>query len=289
MSYGFVQAHEGRYGVTQMCRVLGLSRAGYYSWRRCPESRRVREDRRLRVEIRSIFAETRGRYGSPRIHQVLQQRDFRCSRKRVARLMREEGLRARPRRRYRVTTRSNPRRRAAPNRLGRDFAVKRPNRTWAGDISFVWTGQGWLYVSVLLDLCSRKVVGWATSNRLTAELTMCAARQALEHRRPDPGLIHHSDRGTQYTCEQYQRLLELRGAVLSMSRSGDCWDNAPVESFFATLKRELLAQESFPTRAAAQAALFEYIEIFYNRKRLHSSLGYLSPQQFEERFEESVA
>lgn len=286
MKYRFIVRHAGEFPVRGLCRVVGVSASGYYRWRGRQESRRSREDRRLRVHIRTIHREMKGRYGSPRIHQELRARGIRCSRKRVARLMQEEHLQGRRRRRYRVTTQSGHRHAVAPNRLNRQFRVEGLNRVWAGDLTYLWTEEGWLYLAVLLDLFSRRVVGWAVSARIDGALTLSALRMALEHGRPPQGLLHHSDRGSQYAAGPYQAVLRHHGLEVSMSRAGDCYDNAVVESFFSTLKLELEGLGRYRTRQEAYRELFDYIERFYNPRRRHSSLGYLSPAQFERAQEE---
>ncbi len=240
----------------------------------------MREDRRLTVHIRSIFRENRNCYGSPRIHEQLRRRKIRCSRKRVARLMRHESVQARRRRRFRVTTRSAEGRPVAPNLLDRHFTVSSLDQVWLGDLTYLWTNEGWLYLAALMDLCSRRIVGWAVSESMADELMLTALDNALEHRQPQPGLMHHTDRGSQYTSDDYQARLKERGFQVSMSRKGNCWDNAPMESFFSSLKFEL--GDRFSSRAAARAALFDYIEVFYNRRRLHSSLDHQSPVEFEQ-------
>ncbi len=280
MRYEFIQEQTGQYSVRRMCKVLGVSRGGYYDWCGRPASQRVREDRRLTIHIRSIFRESRNCYGSPRIHQQLRRRKIRCSRKRVARLMRQEDLQARRRRRFRVMTRSAEDRPVAPNLLDRRFTVSSPDEVWLGDLTYLWTNEGWLYLAVLMDLCSRRIVGWTVSKSMADELTLRVLDNALEHRQPRPGLMHHTDRGSQYTSGDYQKRLKERGFQISMSRKGDCWDNAPMESFFSSLKFEL--GDRFSSRAAARAALFDYIEVFYNRRRLHSSLDHQSPVEFEQ-------
>ncbi len=280
MRYEFIEGHAGRFSVRRMCAVLEVSRGGYYDWCGRSASQRVREDRRLTVHIRSIFRESRNNYGSPRIHEQLRRRKIRCSRKRVARLMRQEGLQARRRRRFRVTTRAAEGRMVAPNLLDRKFTVSSPDEVWLGDLTYLWTDEGWLYLVALMDLCSRRIVGWAVSESMADELTLQVLDNALEHRRPGAGLMHHTDRGSQYTSDDYQDRLKERGFQVSMSRKGNCWDNAPMESFFSSLKFEL--GDRFSSRAAARAALFDYIEVFYNRRRLHSSLGYQSPVEFEQ-------
>jgi putative transposase len=270
-----------------MCAALEVSRSGYYAWRGRLESRRSREDRRLMVAIRSVFRSARETYGSIRIHRALRTEGIEVGRKRVVRLMRSSRLVAKKARRFRRTTHAAEAHEKAPNVLNRDFAVAAPNRAWAGDITYLWTEEGWLYLAVVLDLYSRRVVGWAVSERLTQALAAAALTRALSERRVGEGLIHHSDRGCQYTSTGYQRLLRHAGLTASMSRSGDCWDNAVVESFFATLKTEL--GDTFCSRRAAELALFDYIEIFYNRQRLHSSLGFVSPTEAEARYSRAVA
>jgi transposase InsO family protein len=281
VKYRFIARHAPKFPVRGMCRVLGVSASGYYRWRVRQESQRSREDRRLRVQIRTIHRETKGRYGSPRIHQELRARGVRCSRKRVARLMREERLQGRHRRRYRVTTQSVHRHAVAPNRLNRQFRVAGANQVWAGDITYLWTEEGWLYLAVLLDLFSRRVVGWAVSARINGELTLSALQMALDRCRPGRGLLHHSDRGSQYAAGLYQARLRRQGLEVSMSRAGDCFDNAVVESFFSTLKLELEGMGRYRTREEAYQGLFDYIERFYNCRRRHSALGYFSPAEFE--------
>lgn len=284
MKYVFIEEHSGRYSVLRLCAALDVSRGGYYSWLSRPESPRVREDRQLLPRIRAAFRENRRFYGSPRVHVELQKEGVRCGRHRVARLMRQDRLQARPKRRFKITTQSSHAHAVAPNELQRQFDVSVLDTCWAADITYIWTKEGWLYLAVLLDLCSRRVVGWAISDRLTEDLTLRALDQALVHRQPRAGLLHHSDRGSQYAARKYQQLLARHGVRASMSRSGDCWDNAVVESFFSSLKMELFAAgRRWPeTRNQARRELFDYIEVFYNRKRRHSTLGYVSPSRFEE-------
>lgn len=268
--------------MVMMCDALEVSPSGYYAWRSRPESQRSREDRRLKVVIRSVFKESRETYGSPRIHDELREQGIRCGRKRTARLMREERLKPKKARRFRRTTIAEPEHPKAENVLDREFSVESPDSVWAGDITYLWTREGWMYLAVLLDLFSRRVVGWAVSTSLSQDLAISALNRALFERNPDPGLLHHSDRGSQYTSTRYRKLLEDSDLVVSMSRKGDCWDNAVVESFFATLKVEL--GDSFSSRKAAYLALADYIEIFYNRKRRHTSIGGISPVDAEARF-----
>lgn len=282
MKFRFIARQPGTFRVRALCRVLGVSASGYYAWRSRPESRHAREDRRLRIEIRAIHRENRGRYGCPRIHAELRDRGLRCGRKRIARLLQEERLEVPVRRRFRITTQSGHGHGVAPNLLNRQFHVEGLDRVWAGDLTFLETQEGWLYLAVLLDLCSRRVIGWAAGPRINAELTVKALRMALEQRRPPQGLLHHSDRGSQYAAGAYRALLRRHGVKVSMSRAGDCYDNAVVESFFRTLKREMPIEGSYSTRQQAYQAVFDYIERFYNRKRRHSTLGYRSPAEFEE-------
>ena len=268
-----------------MCRVLAVSTSGYYDWRGRAESRRQKEDRRLVVEIKAIHKESRQSYGSPRIHDELKDRGRRCGRKRVARLMRLHGLRAKQTRRFKATTDSKHTLPVAENVLSRQFTVSAPDVAWSADITYIPTRQGWLYLAVVIDLFSRRVVGWSMHKRLKRRLVLDALKMALRGRSPGPGLIHHSDRGSQYASGDYQALLAAQQMVCSMSRRGNCWDNAPVESFFSTLKRELVHHRRYQTRAEARAEIFEYIEVWYNRRRRHSSLGYKSPAQYEELFD----
>jgi putative transposase len=279
--YACIAQYVAEFPVRLMCRVLAVSRAGFYAWLERAPSRRVQTDGRLRVAIRAIHAESQRSYGSPRIHRELRAQGRRHGRKRIARLMQLEGLRAKRSRRYRTTTQRDATHPVAPNRLGRRFGVQALNQVWAGDVTACWTGEGWLYVAALLDLGSRRVVGWATSAMLDQSLTRTALARALTVRQPDVGLLHHSDRGSAYTGAEYQMALAAAGVTVSMSRRGDCWDNAVVESFFATLKTELVHDARWATRAEAEAAVGAYIEGWYNRRRRHSTLDYLSPADYE--------
>ena len=285
MRFAFIQSHARLWRVTTMCRVLAVSRAGYYAWRARPLCERVKDDRVLTARIREIQARVKQRYGSPRVHQDLRALGFSCGKHRVARLMREAGLPAKSAPAFRpATTQSRHDEPVAPNVVNREFALERnpePDRTWAGDLTYIPTREGWLYLAVLLDLATRRVVGWALGTRVDQELTLAALRMALVHRGARGGR-HHSDRGVQYAARAYRRLLAAAGFTASMSRVGNCWDNAVVESFFATLTKELLADGVFATRAEASRAVFEFIEIWYNRQRRHSTLGYLTPVEYEE-------
>lgn len=275
-------AHKGRLSVRRKCKLAGISRSGFYASRYGRESRRQWRDRCMLVQIKDQFEQSKCTYGSRRIHAAFQRRRIRCGRNRIARLMRQDGLVAVQRRKYRATTNSKHNFPVAPNMLKRDFRATRPNQVYVADISYIPTDEGWLYLATVLDLYSRRIVGWSLSSRLGRKLTLDALEMAVGRRRPAAGLIHHSDRGVQYACRDFQRLLARHGMVASMSRKGDPYDNAVAESFFRTLKVELIYQRRFMTRAEARLAIVEYIELTYNRKRLHSSLSYLSPAEYEE-------
>jgi putative transposase len=284
----FIQAHRGEHPIRRLCQVLGVSRAGYYAWHRRQQQApgpRAAADSSLARTIAQVHRASQARYGSPRIHAELHGRGVRCSRKRIARLMREQHLAGKRRRRFRVvTTDAQHAAPVAPNHLGRQFAVAtigRPDRVWAADYTWIPTRQGFLYLAVILDLYSRRVVGWAMRHTQDQGLVLDALALAVGQRQPRPGLVHHSDRGRQYASTAYQRQLTAWGMQASMSRGGDCWDNAVVESFFATLKTELVAGADWRTRDEARAALFEYLEVWYNRRRRHSTLDYRSPAEFE--------
>jgi len=281
MRYQLVYDHSGQYPVRQMCRVLKVSPSAYYAWLGRPESRRVREDRRLLVEIKAIHQAKRETYGSPRMHAELEAQGLRLGEKRVARLMRDNNIRAKQKKKFRVTTDSKHAYPVAPNLLERNFQAAAPNQKWVADISYIHTDEGWLYLAVILDLYSRIVVGWSMAGRMTRRLVLNALDMAVGRRRPGPGLTHHSDRGSQYACGDYQKALIAQGMLCSMSRKGDCWDNAAMESFFHTLKTELVHHRKYLTRWQAKADIFEYIEVFYNRSRRHSTLGYLTPEEYE--------
>jgi transposase InsO family protein len=288
MKYQFIQVHQRQFAVQEMCHLLHVSSSGYYRWRSSRLGQRAQQDAQLAEQIRAIYEVSQGRYGSPRVHQELQAQGVRCSEKRVARLMREQHLVARAPRKFVVTTDSQHALPVAFNELDREYqveAVADVNRVWAGDITYVPTAEGWLYVAVVLDLKSRKVIGWGMEASLEQGLVSGALEMALAQRQPQPGLLHHSDRGSQYASHRYQEQLHQQGIVCSMSRRGNCWDNAPVESFFATLKKELVHRENYHTREEAKASLFHYIEVFYNRQRRHSALGYLSPDEYERRLQ----
>lgn len=281
MKFRFIQRHAEQYRIKMMCLVLGVSRSGYYAWRRRQPSARERANRLLSALIRLLHQKSRRTYGYRRIHAALVAQGTTCGKNRVARLMQKDGLRARRRRRYKRTTQSRHNWPVAPNRLAQSFVATSPNQKWLTDITYVWTAEGWLYLSVVLDLYSRLVVGWAMEPYLTDSLTKKALQMALARRQPQPGLLHHSDRGSQYASASYQHLLSSHQALTSMSRTGNVYDNAPMESFFATLKTELIHHCNYITRRQAKSDIFEYIEVFYNNQRLHSALGYLTPMAFE--------
>lgn len=272
-----------------MCRALSVSRSGYYAWKSRAPSARALQDQRLRLAVRAIHRQSHQRYGSPRVHAELRAQGTRCGRKRIERLMREDGLAARPRRAWRSTTGSSHAEPCAPNLLGRVFRAAEPDTVWLSDLTYVPTREGWLYLAVVLDLASRAVVGWAMQGTLEASLTLDALTMALERRHPAAGLIHHSDRGVQYACGAYQALLAKHQMHASMSRKGDCWDNAVAESFFATLEWELIERSDWHTHREARSALFEYLEVWYNRQRRHSSLGYQTPAECQARLTPSRA
>ena len=279
MIFEFVDAQRALYSIEMLCNVLDVSRAGFYAWKKRGVSQRRIDDAMLAVEITKIHEESDKTYGSPRVHVALEKRSHRVSRKRVARIMRQRNLAGKRRRRFCITTTCDKTLPTAPNALARRFTQTAPNRAWVGDITYLWTREGWMYLAVLIDLCSRRVVGWAMGSSLATDLPLTALRMAIRTRRPPPGLVHHTDQGCQYASHAYRRELAAHGMICSMSRRGNCWDNAVAESFFATLKGEL--DIDFDTREQARLRCFEYIEGFYNRRRMHSSIGYEIPEQFE--------
>ncbi len=278
MRFRFIEGHRKVFLVRVMCSVLRVSASGYYAWRGRPESARALADKALVEDIRRVHAGSRRRYGSPRVHASLQAEGKRVGCNRVARLMRDHGIQAHRRRPFRRTTDSNHAFPPAPNLLDRQFAsAVAPNQVWLADLTYIATGEGWLYLAAVLDLFSRKIVGWAMSETMPQELTLAALNMTITNRTPGPELLHHSDRGSQYCAHAYRRVLDEHGMRCSMSRKGNCWDNAPMESFFGSLKTELDGDGPFDTRQAARTALFRAIEGWHNRDRLHSSLGYITP------------
>jgi putative transposase len=280
MKYEFMREHQSRYSLRLMSKVLNVSSSGFYNWN-LRDNKKGSEKLKLVRAIEDIHRSSRKTYGSPRIWEQLGALGFKVSKSRVERLMREFGIRAKTKKKFRVTTDSKHNNPICENILNREFSPQKPNQVWAGDITYVWTRQGWLFLAVVIDLFSRQVVGWSMSERITKELALSALNMALEKRKPLRGLIHHTDRGSQYASHTYQKLLKNYGIVCSMSRKGNCWDNAVVESFFHSLKTELIFFEDFQTRQEARAKIFEWIEVFYNKQRIHSTLGYKTPEQFE--------
>ena len=283
MRYRFIHEMEGQFCVTALCRAMQVTRSGYYAWRGREPCQRRKENEALLGRIGHFFERSGQTYGSPRIWRDLQEAGFTCGKHRVARLMRAEGFRAVAAPRFRVTTDSKHAHPVAQNLLDRNFGTPETNVKWAGDVTYLWTGEGWLYLAVVLDLFSRRVVGWCMQANFDRSLVVNALQAAVCQRRPEAGLLHHSDQGSQYASGDFQALLCQQRIVCSMSRKGNCWDNAPVESFFGTLKQELVHRRRFATREAARREVFEYIEVWYNRQRRHSSLDYLSPAEFERR------
>lgn len=289
MKFGFIAAEKAQFPLALLCATLGVSRAGFYAWGGRPIAAGRRADQHFAVHVAATHRASRGRYGSPRVYRELRAQGHAIGRHRVARLMRSQGLRARRPPRFQRTTDSCHRFPVAANVLARQFAVARPNAVWVSDITYLWTRQGWLYLVVILDLFSRRVVGWALRAQLTRALALDALTMALTKRHPRPGLVHHSDRGSQYASGEYQATLAAHGLVSSMSRRANCWDNAVAESFFSTLKLELARDADWQTHAEATAAVAEYLEIFYNRQRRHSTLGYVTPAAFERQYEKRLA
>jgi transposase InsO family protein len=281
MKYQAIAKDVARFPVRLMCRCLEVSSAGFYAWRSRPLSPRAQANERLLTTLKVAHAQSRQTYGSPRIHAALKAEGIAVGRHRIARLMQAHGLRAKTRRKFKATTQSNHTLPVAENILNREFTVNQPNKVWVGDITYLWTQEGWLYLAVMLDLFSRKVVGFALSDRIDRTLVIQAIDQAIASRRPALGLLAHFDRGSQYASRDTQKRLADHGIVCSMSRKAECWDNACAESFFGTLKQELVYHRTYATREEAKQDIFEYIEVFYNRQRRHSTLGYMTPVEFE--------
>ena len=282
MKFAFVKEHRKQWPVAAICRVLKVSRSGFFAWSRRPPSQRQRRQEELLRKIKQVHQENRELYGSPRVHRALLIDGQSVSRNTVAKLMRQEKIRARTKRRFVPrTTDSTHQQPVARNLLDRNFTAERPDRKWVADITYVPTQEGWLYVAAVLDLFSRRIVGWSMANHMQTDLVSDALQMALQQRSPAAGLLHHSDRGVQYASDGYQHLLANHSIQVSMSGKADCWDNAVMESFWATLKTELIHHQQYATRQEAKLSIFEYIEVFYNRKRLHSSIDYVSPEAFE--------
>ena len=281
MRFQYIEDHGNEFPATRMCGVLGVSSSGYYAWCKRPPSKREMANRELYKKIEVVYNENYGVYGSPRIYRALKKQGVVCSENRVARLMRLRGLQAKQTKRFKVTTKRNKAHPVAPNLLNRDFEANRPNQKWLTDITYILTLEGWLYLAAVLDLYSRRIIGWAMSDRMTSDLTVDALKMAIVQRQPELALLHHSDQGSQYTDGTYQALLKDHGIQVSMNGVGSWYDNAPMESFFGTLKSEWVYHRVYRTRDEARSDIFYYIEAFYNRRRLHSSLGYLSPEEYE--------
>ena len=276
-----MRKHSGKFPVKKMAEVLGVSRSRYYSYLKNPMNRYKMDDEDLKLIIQDIYEANRRLYGSPRIFRELRKRNTRCSRKRVARIMRENSFKGRQKGRFKVTTNSNHNYPVSPNLLNREFKVSTINSCWVSDISYIRTNEGWLYLCVVIDLYSRKVVGYSLDTHIRAELAMDALKMAVVHRNPDDNLIFHSDRGVQYASHDFRKVITEYKMIQSMSRKGDCWDNACAESFFSTLKMEEVFHKRYKTRDEARLAIFEYISVFYNRQRIHSFLDYKSPEEYE--------
>jgi putative transposase len=287
VKFQWIEDHRASWPVEVLCQVLCVSRSGYYAWRVRPESERAQRQEKLVEEIQAIHNEHhKDCYGSPRMHKELVARGREVCENTVAQLMQDHDLKASTQKKFRHTTDSNHSHPVAENLLNQAFEQEKPNQVWVSDMTYVWTREGWLYLVCVLDLYSRKVVGWSMSHRMTKDLVLSALEMALLNRRPDAELMHHSDRGSQYCSQVFQDVLREENITCSMSRKGNCYDNAVMESFFASLKKELVYQEDYRTRAEARQSLFEYIEVFYNQERLHSSLGYLSPAAYERNSEQ---
>lgn len=287
MTFPFIADHAAEWPVTWLCEALEVSVSGYYAWASRSDSRTEAWRQELLGAIEEIHAEVKQRYGSPRMTAELKTRGHECAENTVAKLMNAHGIRAKSRRRFVRTTDSNHRLPVAENLLARDFEPRGPNEVWCADITYIPTHEGWLYLAVVEDLFSRRIVGWSMAESMESRLVVDALEMATARRQPEVGLLAHSDRGSQYASDHYQRILASAGIVCSMSEVGQCWDNAPVESFFGRLKGELAPGEVFATRGQARAALFEYLEVFYNRVRLHSSLGYVSPVEYERTYNQT--
>jgi putative transposase len=281
MRYKFIDRQKKAFPVGRLCRLLNVSRSGYYDYMDCGGSQRPSDEMALMTRAREIHRQNNGVYGSRRLSQALQSTGYPVGRYRARTLMLKAGITVKRSKKFKVTTNSRHKYPVAPNLLNRQFDVDRPNSVWASDITYLWTREGWLYLATVMDLFSRKIVGWSVSNRINSNLSIGALKMALGNRRPESGLVHHSDQGVQYACHSYQQLLKANGLIPSMSRKGDCWDNAVAESFFSTLKTEQTHHRQYKTRQDAYHDIFDYIEVFYNRRRLHSYLGYVSPEDFE--------
>jgi len=283
VKYAFIDSHRGEFPIRLMCEVLRVSKSGYFDWRNRDASTRESRRNELVLKISRIHLGSRRTYGSPRIYQVLRGMGEQCSKSTVERLMRKEGIRSKIRKKFRVTTDSNHKLPVATNVVKRNFTASAPNQLWCTDITYLWTEEGWLYLAAIIDVFTRKIVGWSMREQLTLPLTLEALEMAIRRQKPAKGLVHHSDKGCQYAAHEYQHQLRLYGITPSMSRRGQCWDNALMESFFHFLKTEHVYHERFTTRDEAKTSVFEWIEVFYNRQRIHSAIGFVSPECYEHR------
>ncbi len=282
MKYEFIETYRSTFSVEKMCQSLDVSRSGYYRWKVAPKSERAAANEKLSDKIEETYKKFQGIYGSPRITQELRDAGVECSENRVARLMREKEITAKTKRKFKVTTNSGHNLPVAPNLVNQEFTAAAPNQLWLSDITYIWTREGWLYLAVILDVFSRQIIGWSMSERMTQELVLNTLQQALSRRSITSELIFHSDRGSQYAAHKFSKLLKAHGIKQSMSKKGDCYDNAMMESFFSSLKRELIYPfPVFRTRGEAKSSVFYYIEIFYNKIRRHSGIGYMAPEKFE--------
>jgi transposase InsO family protein len=289
MKYQFIENYRSSFAVEKMCLALKISKSGYYAWRDRPKSKRDLANEKLDHHIRTIYEQNKGRCGSPRITEALNDQEIACSENRVAARMRKNNIKAKTKKRFKVTTHSKHKHPTSANLLNQDFTAQHPDQVWVSDITYLWTREGWLYLAVILDLFSRRIVGWAMSHRLGQEFVLNAFQQALWRRRPGSGVIFHSDQGVQYACTAFRNLLKEHKFIQSMSGKGNCYDNAVAESFFHTLKTELVYFETYHTREDARNSVFEYIETYYNRFRMHSTINYCSPVQFEQRWIDTKA
>ena len=290
MKYRFIDREKQWFGLDVLCRTVDVSRGGYWSWVRRRPSVRTMDDAMLLADVRRIYGAGRGNYGSPRIHDALRKKGTRCGKKRIERLMRQNGIKAKHKRKYKpLSTDSAHHLPVAENLLNRQFQRSQPNEAWVTDTTYIWTGEGWLYLAAMLDLFSRRIVGWAMGPQNDTGLVLRALHMAAQRRRPPKGLLHHSDRGSTYASGDYQAALRQYGMTCSMSRKGNCWDNAPMESWFHTLKVELVHDRKFATRREAESAIFEYMEVFYNRQRICMTIGGFAPAQYEEQQPRKVA
>lgn len=270
-----------------MCQVLGVTKSGYYDWRKRSKSEQKKRKEKLTREVKRVYVESKGRYGSPKITKVLSQQGIRTSEKTVTRIMRENNIKSKVVKKYKATTNPNHQLPIFPNRLNQQFQADKPGKVWVADITYIWTKEGWLYLATVMDLFSRRIIGWQMSHRMNKELVLTALKRAIRKQPPAKGLIHHSDRGSQYASHDYRALLKKHNITGSMSRRGNCYDNACIESFHSIIKKELIFHETYKTRIEAKMSIFEYIETFYNYKRIHSTIGYLSPVAYERVYDQS--